>query len=169
MAKTDTAVDVTGRPTALRHVDLDTFFRPKRVAVVGASDTNARTNTSLTVKITTWAEAGGASVHYVNPNRPVVAGRPSVKSLTDIDEQLDLVAILVGDPLPVLRDAVAAGAKFAVVFAAGFAEVGAKGERIQAEMERIIESGDIRVLGPNTNLNVFEVFRDELPGHAIAC
>ncbi len=168
MAKTDTAVDVTGRPTALRHVDLDTFFRPKRVAVVGASDTNARTNTSLTVKITTWAEACGASVHYVNPNRPVVAGRPSVKSLTDIDEQLDLVAILVGDPLPVLRDAVAAGAKFAVVFAAGFAEVGAKGERIQAEMERIIESGDIRVLGPNTNLNAFEVFRDELPGPAIA-
>ena len=168
MARTDTALDVTGRPTALRHVDLDTFFNPKRVAVVGASDTSARTNTALTRKITTWAEARGASVHYVNPNRSVVAGRPTVKSLADIDEQLDLVAILVGDPLPVLRDAVAAGAKFAVVFAAGFAEAGAKGERIQAEMERIIESGDTHLLGPNTNLNVFEVFRDDLPGRAMA-
>ena len=76
MPRTDTAVDVTGRATALRQIDLDTFFNPKRVAVVGASDTNARTNTALTVKITAWAEARGASVHYVNPNRPVVAGRP---------------------------------------------------------------------------------------------
>ncbi len=34
--------DITGRPTVLRSIDLDTFFRPKRVAVVGASDSNAR-------------------------------------------------------------------------------------------------------------------------------
>src|SRR3984957_5470816 len=168
MPRRDTAVDGTGRATALRHMDLDTFFNPKRVAVVGASDTNAGTNTALTVKITAWASARGASVHYVNPNRPVVAGRPAVKSLADIDEQLDLVAILVGDPLPVLRDAVAVRAKFAVVFAAGFAEVGAQDERIQEEMERIVESGDLHVLGPNTNLNAFEAFRDDLPGRAIA-
>jgi acyl-CoA synthetase (NDP forming) len=165
-----TVHDITGRPIELRHIDLTTFFRPKRVAVVGASDTNARPNTALTQKITIWAEERGATVHFVNPNRETVAGRPCAKALTDIDEQLDLVAILVGEPLPILRDAVAAKAKFAVVFAAGFAEVGAKGEKIQAEMEAIIESGggDFHVLGPNTNLNAFEVFRDDLPGQAIA-
>ena len=165
---TEGGLDITGRPTALRSIDLDTFFRPKRVAVVGASDTNARPNTALTQKITVWAEERGATVHFVNPNRPFVAGRPCAKALTDIDEQLDLVAILVGEPLPILRDAVAAGAKFAVVFAAGFAEVGTKGERLQDEMERIIATGELHVLGPNTNLNAFEVFRDDLPGKAIA-
>jgi acyl-CoA synthetase (NDP forming) len=165
-----TVLDITGRPIQLRHIDLDTFFRPKRVAVVGASDSNARPNTALTQKITVWAEERGATVYFVNPNRPVVAGRPCAKALTDITDQLDLVAILVGEPLPILRDAVAANAKFAVVFAAGFAEVGAKGERIQAEMEKIIAGshGTFHVLGPNTNLNAFEVFRDELPGQAIA-
>jgi acetate---CoA ligase (ADP-forming) len=162
------ATDITGRPIALRTIDLDTFFRPRRVAVVGASDTNARPNTALTQKITTWAEERGATVYYVNPNRPSIAGRPAVKALTDISDQLDLVAILVGEPLPILKDAVAAGAKFAVVFAAGFAEVGAKGEKIQTQMEKIIASGDLHVLGPNTNLNAFEVFRDDLPGLAIA-
>jgi len=161
-------MDITGRPTALRSIDLDTFFRPKRVAVVGASDTNARPNTALTQKITAWAEERGARVHFVNPNRAEVAGRPCAKALTDIEEQLDLVAILVGEPLPILRDAVAAKAKFAVVFAAGFSEVGAKGERLQEQMERIIESGELHVLGPNTNLNAFEVFREDLPGKAIA-
>ena len=128
---TGEGMDITGRPTALRSVDLDTFFRPKRVAVVGASDTNARTNTSLTLKITTWGEQRGATVYYVNPNRPEILGRPSAKTLADIEEGLDLVAILVGEPLPILRDAVAARAKFAVVFAAGFAEVGKEGERLQ--------------------------------------
>jgi acetate---CoA ligase (ADP-forming) len=165
---TGEGMDITGRPTALRSVDLDTFFRPKRVAVVGASDTNARTNTSLTLKITTWGEQRGATVYYVNPNRPEILGRPSAKTLADIEEGLDLVAILVGEPLPILRDAVAARAKFAVVFAAGFAEVGKEGERLQGEMERIIASSDMHVLGPNTNLNAFEAFRDDLPGKAIA-
>jgi len=161
-------LDITGRPIALRDIDLATFFRPARVAVVGASDSNARPNTALTQKITIWAEERGATVHFVNPNRTEVAGRPCFPALTDVGDQLDLVAILVGDPLPILRDAVAAKAKFAVVFAAGFAEVGAAGEKMQAEMEEIISSGDLHVLGPNTNLNAFEVFRDDLPGRAIA-
>ncbi|HEX4434834.1 MAG TPA: acetate--CoA ligase family protein [Acidimicrobiales bacterium] len=160
--------DITGRPIALRSLDLTTFFRPRRVAVVGASDTNARPNTALTQKITVWAEERGATVYFVNPNRPEVAGRPCAKALTDIADELDLVAILVGDPLPILRDAVAAKAKFAVVFAAGFAEVGPEGERLQDEMEAVIAGGDLHVLGPNTNLNAFEVFRDDLPGRAIA-
>ena len=35
-------------------------------------------------------------------------------------------------------------------------------------MEQIIASGELHVLGPNTNLNAFEVFREDLPGKAIA-
>src|SRR3984957_4883504 len=108
--------DITGRPTALRFIDLGTFFRPKRVAVVGASDSHARPNAALTQKITVWAEERGATVFFVNPNRPSVAGRPCAKALTDIVEKVDLVAILVGEPIPILRDAVAAKAEFAVVF-----------------------------------------------------
>jgi acyl-CoA synthetase (NDP forming) len=166
-APAEPGLDITGRPVTLRSIDLDTFFRPKRVAVVGASDTSARPNTALTNKITIWGEERGATVHYVNPNRAEVGGRPCMAALTDIKEQLDLVAILVGEPLPILRDAVAAKAKFAVVFAAGFAEVGAEGAKIQAEMEDVIATGELHVLGPNTNLNAFEVFRDDLPGKAI--
>ncbi|MHB8318810.1 MAG: acetate--CoA ligase family protein [Acidimicrobiales bacterium] len=161
-------LDVTGAPVKLRKVDLDTFFRPKSVAVVGASDSNAKPNTALTKKITVWAETRGASIHYVNPNRPIVDGRPCARSLTEIDERLDLVAILVGDPIPIVRDAIDAKAKFAVVFAAGFSEVGKAGERMQAELEELIAQSDLHVLGPNTNLNAFEVFRDDLDGKAIA-
>lgn len=162
------ALDVMGLPIALRAVDLDTFFHPGSVCVVGASDSNAKPNTALTQKITAWAEARGASISYVNPNRPTVAGRPCATSITEIAEPIDMVAILVGDPVPIVRDAIAAKAKFAIVFAAGFSEVGKAGERMQAELEDLIASSDLHVLGPNTNLNAFEQFRDDLPGRAIA-
>ena len=159
--------DVTSRPVTLRRVDLDTFFNPRRVAVVGASDAPGRPNTSVTQKVTAWAERRGAAVHYVNPNRAAVAGRPALASLGQVGAPPDLVAVLVGDPLPVLRDAVAVGARFAVVFTAGFAETGAGGARLQDELERIVAGSGLHVLGPNTNLNAFEAFRDDLPGRAI--
>jgi acyl-CoA synthetase (NDP forming) len=160
--------DVMGLPVALRQVDLKTFFRPKSVCVVGASDSNAKPNTALTAKITAWAVARGADISYVNPNRPVVAGRPCAPSLADVGRRVDVVAILVGDPIPIVKECIAARAKFAVVFAAGFSEVGKEGERMQAELEALIEGSDLHVLGPNTNLNAFEEFRDDLPGKAIA-
>lgn len=161
-------LDVMGLPTTLRPVDLDTFFRPTSVAVVGASDTDRRPNSALTAKITAWAESRGATIHYVNPNRPEVAGRKSAPSLAEVGEAVDLVAILVGDPLPVVKEAVECGARFAVVFAAGFAEVGKEGQALQDELEKVIASGRLHVLGPNTNLNAFEEFRQDLPGQAIA-
>jgi acyl-CoA synthetase (NDP forming) len=159
--------DVMGLPVRLREIDLGTFFRPRSVAVVGASDSNAKPNTALTQKITAWAEGRGASIRYVNPNRPVVAGRECAASLTDLDERIDMVAILVGDPLPIVRQAIEAKARFAVVFAAGFAEVGAEGERVQAELEELVAASDLHILGPNTNLNAFEAFRADLEGRAI--
>ena len=132
-AETDEATDITGRPIALRTIDLDTFFRPRRVAVVGASDTNARPNTALTQKITTWAEERGATVYYVNPNRPTSRRAPGRQG-ADRHQRASSTwwPSWSGEPLPILQDAMAAKAKFAVVFAAGFAEVGAKGEKIQA-------------------------------------
>lgn len=161
-------VDVMGLPTELRPLDLKTFFHPRSVCVVGASDSNAKPNTALTAKITAWAVARGADISYVNPNRPVVAGRPCSPSIADVGRRVDVVAILVGDPLPIIKDAIAARAKFAIVFAAGFSEVGAEGEAMQAELESLIAGSDLHVLGPNTNLNAFEQFRDDLPGKAIA-
>ena len=74
---TGDGTNITGRPTALRSIDLETFFRPKRVAVVGASDANARPNTALTQKITVWAEEQGATVYFVNPNRPTSPDGPA--------------------------------------------------------------------------------------------
>src|SRR5690349_10329345 len=160
--------DVSGRPVALRDLDLDGFFRPKTVAVVGASDTARRPNTAMFRKIRTWAEANGATIHPVNPNRDEVDGLPCHRSILDVPGDIDLAAILVGNALEAYEEVLEKKAKFAVIFAAGFSEVGKEGEELEAQLEELVRSGSTRLLGPNTNLNAFEVFDETNPGKRIA-
>jgi acyl-CoA synthetase (NDP forming) len=104
----------------------------------------------------------------VNPNRESIDGVTCYPSIVDVPGDVDLACILVGDPADVLPQVIEKKARFAVVFAAGFAETGDEGAAKQAELERMIAESDLHVLGPNTNLNAFEVFRDDLPGRSIA-
>ena len=159
---------MTGRPVSPRPVDLEVFFHPRTVAVVGASDTPRRPSTAMYQKISAWAAAAGARVFPVNPNRDEIDGVACHRSVLDVPADIDLAVILVGDALPVLEEAIEKKARFAVVFAAGFAEVGAEGEKLQRRVEELVAGSELHLLGPNTNLNAFEQFRDDLPGRSIA-
>ncbi|WP_141579003.1 acetate--CoA ligase family protein [Actinomadura sp. WMMA1423] len=163
----DTERDVSGRVLALRDEDLGVFFRPRTLAVVGASDSPGRPNTAVYRRLRAWAERVGARVHPVNPGRDRVDGEPCHRTVADVPEPIDVAAVLVGDPSGVLDELAAVRARFAVVFASGFAELGDEGRDAQERMGRLALDGP-RVLGPNTNLNAFEEFRDDLDGPAIA-
>ncbi len=152
----------------LRRIDLAPFFTPRTVAVVGASDTPHKPNTVMWQKLRAKVESVGATVYPVNPNRDEVDGLTCYRSVADVPGELDLAVVLVGDALPAMREVVAKGAKFAVVFAADFAEAGDAGAARQAELAELVAGSDTRLLGPNTNMNAFEFFRDDLPGQAIA-
>ncbi|WP_327283928.1 MULTISPECIES: acetate--CoA ligase family protein [unclassified Streptomyces] len=162
------AVDVSGRPLHADVPDLDRFFRPESVAVIGASDAEGRPNTGITRQLVAWAERVGARIHPVHPTRPTVFGLPCHASVADLPEQVDLAVLLVGDPLPVIEELAEAKVKFAVAFASGFAETGDEGAAAQARLAAAVRRSGLRLLGPNTNLNAFEEFRDDLDGPAIA-
>ncbi|HKY15738.1 MAG TPA: acetate--CoA ligase family protein [Microthrixaceae bacterium] len=159
--------DVSGRPTRLRDVDLERFFRPKTVAVIGATDSGRGPNTAMWRKIRAWGEQFGAKVHPVNPKYDTLDGVPCVATIGDVPDELDLAVILVGDSVAMFKQVLDKKPAFAVIFGAGFSEVGRSGEKLQQQLERLIESGETHLLGPNTNLNAFETFRDELDGPAI--
>ncbi|MET9961872.1 acetate--CoA ligase family protein [Streptomyces sp. NPDC006326] len=162
------ALDVSGRPLHADVPDLDRFFRPESVAVIGASDVEGRPNTGITRQLIAWAERVGARIHPVHPTRPTVFGLPCHASVADLPEQVDLAVLLVGDPLPVIEELAEAKVKFAVAFASGFAETGDAGAAAQARLAGAVRRSGLRLLGPNTNLNAFEEFRDDLEGPAIA-
>ncbi|MFD9380507.1 acetate--CoA ligase family protein [Streptomyces sp. NPDC059999] len=162
------ALDVSGRPLYAEVPDLDRFFRPESVAVIGASDAEGRPNTGITRQLLAWAERVGARIHPVHPTRTTVFGLPCHASVADLPERVDLAVLLVGDPLPVIEELAEAKVKFAVAFASGFAETGDAGAAAQARLSAAVERSGLRLLGPNTNLNAFEAFRDDLDGPAIA-
>ncbi|MFF5440797.1 acetate--CoA ligase family protein [Streptomyces achromogenes] len=161
-------LDVSGRPLHADVPDLARFFRPGSVAVIGASDTEGRPNTGITRQLLDWAGRVGARVHPVHPTRPAVFGLPCVPSVARLPEPVDLAVLLVADPLPVIGELAEAKARFAVVFASGFAETGQAGAEAQRRLAEAARQAGVRLLGPNTNLNTFERFREDLTGPAIA-
>ncbi|MFF4455150.1 acetate--CoA ligase family protein [Streptomyces goshikiensis] len=167
-AEDTAALDVSGRPLRSDVPDLDRFFRPESVAVIGASDTEGRPNTGITRQLIAWAQRVGARVHPVHPTRTSVFGLPCRASVAELPEQVDLAVLLVADPLPVVEELAEAKVKFAVAFASGFAETGDAGAAAQARLAAAVRRSGLRLLGPNTNLNAFERFRDDLDGPAIA-
>ncbi|MFJ4962864.1 acetate--CoA ligase family protein [Streptomyces sp. NPDC088729] len=167
-ASAEGGLDVSGRPLHLPVPDLDRFFQPRSLAVVGASDAEGRPNAGITRRLVAWAEGVGARLHPVHPTRASVFGIPCSASVSELPEQVDLAVLLVADPLPVIEELGEAEVRFAVAFASGFAETGEAGAVAQARLAAAVERAGLRLLGPNTNLNAFEEFRDDLEGPAIA-
>jgi len=161
-------LDVSGRPLYAGVPDLDRFFRPESVAVIGASDAEGRPNTGITRQLMAWAGRVGARLHPVHPTRTTVFDVPCFPSISDLPEQVDLAVVLVADPLPVIERLAEAKVRFAVAFASGFAETGEEGALAQAQLAAAVSRSGLRLLGPNTNLNAFENFREDLDGPAIA-
>jgi acetate---CoA ligase (ADP-forming) len=167
-AKARPPIDVSGRPLALRDVDLDAFLAPKTIALIGASEQSRKPNTAMTRKFDVWAREHGATFYPVHPTYETVLGHRVYPSIFDIPGDIDLAIILTGRAVDTFEEVLARKAKFAVIFAAGFSETGKDGEKLEARLADLVAGGDVRLLGPNTNLNAFEQFRDDLTGPSIA-
>ena len=153
--------------TAAAPPDLDRLFHPRTVAVIGASDTPDRPATLNWRRVRDWAARAGGQAIPINPNRASVDGIATYASIVDVPDEVDVAVLLVNDVDDALRAVAKKGPAFVIVFAAGFAEVGADGAQRQRELLHLLDGSGVRMLGPNTNMNAFEEFLD-LPGKAIA-
>ncbi|MCU1624321.1 MAG: CoA-binding domain protein [Frankiales bacterium] len=160
-------LDVSGRPLALRELDWDRLYRPRTVAVIGATDT-AGPPRNQWVQVRDRLGARGATVVPVHPKKTDVLGSRAYPSVLDVPGDVDVAVILVRDPLPALQDCLEKGVLFAFVFSAGFSEVGTEEGRSAEARLKQIASGAMRVIGPNTNLNFYEPWRQDLPGRKLA-
>ncbi len=122
---------------------------------------------SLFHKVRAKVEGPGGRVFPVNPKAAELYGLRCYPTVGAIPEELDLAVILVSDAVGALRQCVEKRCRFVVVFTAGFAETGPEGAAREAELVRVAREGGVRLFGPNTNLNAFEVLAD-LPGPKIA-
>jgi acetate---CoA ligase (ADP-forming) len=125
------------------------FFRPRSVALVGASDSSGWSR-FIVDSLRTSGSTGG--LHMVHPTRPTAFGLPTVPNLRALDEPVDLAYVLAPTRAVegVLEDAAAAGIRNAIVLASGYGDGG--GEEGRALERRLVERAvalDITLLGPN--------------------
>ena len=120
---------------------LDPFFRPRSVAVVGASDDPARLRGKL-FKFLLDAPYGGP-VYPVHPRGGTIQGRTAYMSLDQIPGGADLVLIATpGETVPgIVAEAVRTGSRGAVILSSGV-DV--------AALEAAIGDSGLRYMGPNT-------------------
>ena len=139
-------------------LDLHRFFHPKSIALIGATDDKRRAGYALFLKVRERGEREGTVVYPVNPRLEELDGVRCYPSLAEVPGEVDVAVIMIGDAEKGLRDAVAKGAAFAIIFTAGFAEMGEEGAAKERELAEIAREGGVRLFGPNTNLNAFETF-----------
>lgn len=127
---------------------LERLFRPKSIAIVGASAAPEKAG-YMAVKL---LENYTGKVFPVNPKADTILGRPVFPSLDAIGEPVDMVILAVpADLCPeVLREAAAINAGAALILGGGFGESGEEGLQIQNELVEICRQTGIRLLGPNT-------------------
>ncbi|QLY28829.1 acetate--CoA ligase family protein [Nocardia huaxiensis] len=127
---------------------LASLFRPRSVALVGASD---KSGFSLTTYRNLLKAGFGDRVFLVNRRGVETHRRPTVTSCAAIGEPVDVAFMMVPQAgmLDALTDAAAAGIRNAVVLSSGYGEAGAAGRRAQTELVAHAESLGMVLLGPN--------------------
>jgi acetyl coenzyme A synthetase (ADP forming)-like protein len=125
------------------------ILQPASVAVIGAG----RNPTGIGHTVVRNLVDGGFKglVYPVNPHIDTLLGLTCSPDIEAIDGQVDLavVAIPAAQCLAVVDACGRKGVKSLVVISSGFAEVGADGAALQAELLLRAHRGGMRVVGPN--------------------
>ena len=129
-------------------MQLDPLVKPRSVAIVGATD---RVGPGRSVVESLGAIGFTGAIYPVNPKYQTVLNHVCYPSLTDLPEAPDVVVFSIRKPLlpEQVRLAVKRGARAAVIYDAGFAELGEEGARQQAEIAGLCREAGMPVCGPN--------------------
>jgi acetate---CoA ligase (ADP-forming) len=129
--------------------DLGRLFRPASIAIIGASEDLSRIGSLALHYLLRHGYKG--RIYPVNPKYKEVMGFPCYPAVTDIPGPVDLA--LIGIPRPLVPDALrqlaAKKAPLAILFSAGYAEMGAEGKKEQEAVKELARNSGIRIVGPN--------------------
>jgi len=130
---------------------LDVFFNPPSVAVVGATKKINKAGHVIFENFVENKRRGvfKGEVFPVNPHEDSIVGFPCYPSVTKVPAELELVVIVVpANIVPkIMEDAVSKKVKAIVIISSGFGEVG--NHELESQVVTTAKKAGIRVLGPN--------------------
>lgn len=137
------------RPPGAGAPDWELLFRPRGIAVIGASADLGRIGGQPVKYLSAYGYPG--RVYPVNPNRDEIGGLRCYRSIEAIDGPCDVAIVAVNAKAAVgaLRECGRKGMRFAVVLSSGFRESGAEGEALERALLAAAAEHGVRVIGPN--------------------
>jgi acetate---CoA ligase (ADP-forming) len=134
---------------------LDAFFRPKSVAIVGASSDPKKVGNTALKNLVSMGYQG--KVFPINPREDSILGFHCYKSVLDIPEPVEACVLLVSADftMKVADELVQRKRQFndvtaAICMSAGFGELGTpEGKQREHDLVQTLRSASIRLIGPN--------------------
>ena len=128
---------------------LDALFKPKAVAVVGASAKELNVGNRIIKNLVDFGFKGG--IYPINPKVDEIRGVKAYKSILDVPAEVDVVHLPIpaASVPPVIEECGRKGVKFIILNGGGFAEIGPAGAAIEEECIAKAKKHNIRIFGPN--------------------
>ena len=128
--------------------DLNALFRPKSVAVLGASAHPEKMGHIVLKNLS----GGKFRLYPVNPKDTEILGVPCYQTIDAIPGEVDLavVALPASASEEGVRACAAKGVKVVIVASSGFKESGPEGKRLEEGLLSAVAGTGTRILGPNT-------------------
>lgn len=129
--------------------NLHPLLNPKSIAIIGVSNDPSRIGGRILRYLRNHEFTG--DIFPVNPKYKEIEGITCYPDVASIPVETDVALIAVPEQsvLPVLEEAGKAKAKSAIVYSAGFSELGEKGKVRQEKIKQVAEENGMLVCGPN--------------------
>lgn len=128
---------------------LDSLFRPRSIAVMGASNNPFSIGNRVVKNILDYGFKG--QLYPINPKEKEILGLKAYPSVLDIPGSLDIVCIAIKSTLvpQAVEDCGKKGVKFVIIHTAGFREMGEEGAKLEDALLEAARRHGVRVYGPN--------------------
>jgi acetyltransferase len=128
---------------------LDSLFRPKSVAVIGASSKELSIGNRVIKNLIDFGFKG--DIYPINPKADEIRGLQAYKSIMECPDNIDVVHMVIPAKfVPMaMEDCGKKGVKNVIINSGGFSEIGPEGEALEKEFLKTAGKYGIRVMGPN--------------------
>jgi len=128
--------------------NLELFFKPKTVSVVGTSRNKQKIGHLILKNL---IESYQGEIYPVNPQASKILGLKCYPSIQSVPKEIDLAVFAVPAEITIniFKELPSKKIKFAIIISSGFSETNHQGEQREAILRKIASAKKIRILGPN--------------------
>ena len=132
---------------------IEALFRPKSVAVIGASGKPGKIGYAIMKNLVEYGYEGKIYAVNVKGGEIEISGRkfPVYKSILEVPDEVDMAVIVVPAKFvpQVVEECGQKGVKVLPIISSGFGELGEEGKKVEQQLVETAHKYGMRILGPN--------------------